>query len=144
VTKKDQSFLDSNVVLYLLSGDANKANRVEVLLQNHPIISVQVLNEVAHVCMRKFKMYWPDIAQFLGLVRSFCRVIPLTEIIHDQARQIAAQYRLSFYDACIVAAAATANCHTLYSEDMNHGQILETTLVIRNPFHATEWAQPCL
>lgn len=95
---------------------------------------MQVLNEVTNVCLRKLQMSWDEIAQFLELVRSFCRVVPLTETIHDQARWVAEQHRLSFYDACIVAAAAAANCSTLYSEDMNHGQILEDSLTIRNPF----------
>ncbi|RTS98450.1 PIN domain-containing protein [Pseudomonas aeruginosa] len=131
---KFKHFLDSNVVLYLLSSDADKADNAEALLKASPVISVQVLNEVTNVCLRKLQMSWDEIAQFLELVRSFCRVVPLTETIHDQARWVAEQHRLSFYDACIVAAAAAANCSTLYSEDMNHGQILEDSLTIRNPF----------
>ncbi|MGQ5288518.1 PIN domain-containing protein [Pectobacterium actinidiae] len=131
---KFRNFLDSNVVLYLLSSDADKADHAEALLKTYPVISVQVLNEVTNVCLRKLQMSWGDIAQFLELVRSFCRVVPLTETIHDQARRVAEQHRLSFYDACIVAAAVAANCSTLYSEDMNHGQILEDSLTIRNPF----------
>jgi len=129
-------FLDSNVVLYLLSADASKADGAERLLKAKPVISVQVLNEVTHVCRRKLGMAWEDIAQFLDLVRGFCRVEPLTEAVHDQARQIAARHSLSFYDACIVAAAAMAGCRILFSEDMNHGQILEESLTIRNPFRA--------
>lgn len=131
---KFKHFLDSNVVLYLLSADAAKADSAEALLKTYPVISVQVLNEVTNVCQRKLQMSWDEVAQFLELVRSFCRVVPLTETIHDQARWMAEQHRLSFYDACIVAAAASANCSTLYSEDMNHGQILEDSLTIRNPF----------
>lgn len=133
-TRKGQSFLDSNVVLYLLSGDAAKADGVEALLRTRPLISVQVVNEVTHVCVRKLGMGWDEIAQFLELVRGFCKVVPLTEAIHDQARAIAERYRLSFYDACIVAAAMTAGCRTLCSEDMHHGQVLEGGLTIHNPF----------
>ncbi|CAE13224.1 unnamed protein product [Photorhabdus laumondii subsp. laumondii TTO1] len=97
-------------------------------------ISVQVLNEVAHVCVRKLKMSWEEIAEFLDIVRSFCKIVPLTVEVHDRARLIAERYRLSFYDSCIVAAAVIAGCRTLYSEDMNHGQMLEDSLVIKNPF----------
>ena len=131
---KHKGFLDSNVVLYLLSDDAAKADSAEALLKTQPVISVQVLNEVTHVCVRKLKMNWDEVAQFLDLVRSFCKVVPLTVATHDRARQIAERHRLSFYDSCIVAAAADAGCLTLYSEDMNHGQILEDSLAIRNPF----------
>ena len=127
-------FLDSNVVLYLLSGDSIKADRAEALLAAGAVISVQVLNEVTHVCRRKLQMGWDDIAQFLELVRKFCTIVPLTEAIHDDARLIAEQHKLSFYDACIVAAASTAGCRTLYSEDMSHGQQLGNSLILRNPF----------
>src|SRR3546814_13900427 len=82
----------------------------------------------------KLTMNWDEIAQCLELVRGFCKVVPLTETIHDQAILIAERHKLSFYDACIVAAATAAGCQTLYSEDMNHGQILEDSLTLRNPF----------
>lgn len=133
---ESQAFIDSNVVLYLLSQDAAKADRAEGLLKIRPVISVQVLNEVTQVCVRKLGMGWEEVARFLALVRSFCKVVPLTEAVHDHARAIAERYRLSFYDACIVAAAASAECRALYSEDMNHGQIVEDGLTIRNPFTA--------
>ncbi|MFT0546194.1 PIN domain-containing protein [Allopusillimonas ginsengisoli] len=131
---KFKHFMDSNVVLYLLSEDSAKADKAESLLKAGPVISVQVLNEVTNVCVRKLKMGWDEIAQFLELVRGFCKVVPLTEAVHDQARLIAERHKLSFYDSCIVAAAAAAGCQTLYSEDMNHGQILEDSLTIWNPF----------
>lgn len=131
---KSKGFLDSNIVLYLLSADAAKADRAEALLQGQPIISVQVLNEVTHVCIRKLQMGWDEIGQFLDLVRSFCKVVPLTEEVHDRARMIAERYQLGFYDACILSAALGAGCQTLYTEDMNHGQIFEDHLSLRNPF----------
>lgn len=102
-------FLDSNVVLYLLSEDSAKADVAEALLQHQPVISVQVLNEVTHVCVRKLAMSWDEIKQFLDLVRRFCIVVPLTESIHDEARQYARAHRISFYDACIVAAAVLSD-----------------------------------
>ena len=129
------SFLDSNVVLYLLSAESAKAGSAEALLKTGPVISVQVLNEVTHVCIRKLHMGWDDVEQFLALVRSFCHVVPLTEDIHDLARQIAPRNGLSFYDACIVAAATASGCTTLYTEDMNHGQAIGS-LTLCNPFKA--------
>lgn len=131
---KGRPFLDSNVVLYLLSADTSKADRAEALLKEQPVISVQVLNEVTQVCTRKLRMGWDEVGQFLDLVRRFCKVVPLTEEIHDRARMIAERYRLAFYDACILSAALGAGCLTLYTEDMNHGQIFEDHLSLRNPF----------
>ncbi len=48
--------------------------------------------------------------------------------------QIAERYGLSIYDALIVSAALMAGCRTLYSEDMQDGQVIEGLLTIRNPF----------
>lgn len=54
-------FIDSHVVLYLLSGDIAKANQAQQLLEVGGIVSVQVLNEVTSVCQRKLKMPWQEI-----------------------------------------------------------------------------------
>ncbi|KKO70789.1 PIN domain-containing protein [Kerstersia gyiorum] len=131
---KQKSFLDSNVVLYVVSGDASKADRAKALSKTSPLISAQVLNEVTHVCVRKLKMSWDEIRQFLELVRSFCKVVPLTEEMHDRVRWIAEHHQLSFYDSCTVTAAAGSNCLTLYSKNMNHGQTFVGSVTIRNPF----------
>jgi len=129
-------FLDSNILLYLLSADAAKADCVERLLKVRPmpVISVQVLNEVTHVCRRKLGMSWDEIALFWEAVRKVCKVEAVTEAVHDGARLMAARYQLSFCDACIVSAALTADCRILFSEDMQDGQVLEGKLTIRNPF----------
>ncbi|WP_205738455.1 PIN domain-containing protein [Billgrantia endophytica] len=131
---KIKVFIDSNVVLYLLSEDVAKADAAEALLKRKPIISVQVLNEVTNVCVRKLGMAWDEIGQFLDLVRSFCKVVPLTVEMHDRARQLAERHRLSFYDACIVATASIEGCQVLFTEDMHHGLIIEDSLTLRNPF----------
>ncbi|MDR2213790.1 MAG: PIN domain-containing protein [Pseudomonadales bacterium] len=128
------AFLDSNLLLYLLSSDVSKADGVEALLLTKPVISVQVLNEVTNVCRKKLAMPWKEIGLFLATLRSFCRVVPVTEAIHDQARFIAERYRLSFYDACVVSAAMVAGCQILFTEDMHDGLIIEGNLRIKNPF----------
>ncbi len=127
-------FLDTNVLLYLLSADPAKADAAEALLAKRPTISVQVLNEVASVCSRKLRMSWDEIGRFLELVQGFCRVVPVTLEIHRQARELAERYRLSFYDACIAAAALVAGCSTLHSEDMHSGLLLDGRLRVLNPF----------
>lgn len=127
-------FVDSNVVLYLLSADAAKAERAEALIRQRPAISVQVLNEVTQVCRRKLGMAWNEIGAFLDVVKSLCHVVPLTVAVHDGARCLAERYGLSFYDACIVAAAQIEGCDVLYTEDMHHELIVEDSLTLRNPF----------
>ena len=129
------NFLDSKVLLYVLSADAVKADIAETLLTQAPTISVQVLNEITSVCARKLKMPWPEIADLLQAVKAACRIVPLTAETHAQAVRLVQQYHLSFYDAHIVAAAIGSGCSTLMSEDM-HAGLTVLDVRIHNPFAA--------
>jgi predicted nucleic acid-binding protein len=129
-------FLDTNVVLYVLSGEAGKAETAEDLLAAGSTISVQVLNEVAAVALRKLGMSWPQIRQMLDVLRAVCEVEPLSLATHGRGMAIAERFGFSVYDSLIVAAALGAGCETLYSEDMQHGQVIEGRLTIRNPFRS--------
>lgn len=128
-----QPFIDSNIVLYLLSGDAIKADRAEVLLEAGGVISVQVLNEVASVCQRKLKMSWEEIEMLLMAVKSACNVLPLTVASHEKAVEVARRFQLSIDDANIVASALLSGAGVLLSEDMQNGMNIES-LTIQNPF----------
>jgi predicted nucleic acid-binding protein len=130
----ERPFLDTNVLLYLLSGDPPKADRAEALLARRGIVSVQVLNELANVAIRRLGLTWRELGDLIAAVRASCEVQPLTEEVHDQARELAERYRLSFYDASIVSSALDAGCKVLYSEDLQHGFKVDRTLTIRNPF----------
>ena len=129
-----EHFIDTNVLLYLLSGDTAKADCADRVVQAGGTISVQVLNEFAAVASRKLKMSNREIGEVLAAVRAGCRVTPLTEATHILGMQLSKQYRLSIYDAMIVAAALEAGCKTLWSEDIHHGLVIEKRLVIQNPF----------
>ncbi|MDO9092190.1 MAG: PIN domain-containing protein [Rubrivivax sp.] len=129
-----ENFFDTNVLLYLLSADAAKADRAEELLAGGGTVSVQVLNEFASVASRKLHMPWDEIREVLAQVRVVCVVEPMGLETHDAALRVAQRYGLSIYDALIVAAALLAGCKTLQSEDMQDGQLIEGKLTIRNPF----------
>ena len=130
----DKAFLDTNILLYLLSADPIKARKAEDIIASGSTISVQVLNEFASVASRKLQMPFEEIQEILTQIRTICAVEPITIDTHDCGIQLAMQYRLSIYDAMIVAAALLAGCTTLYSEDMQHDQVIDNQLVIRNPF----------
>jgi predicted nucleic acid-binding protein len=132
-----RTFVDTNVVLYLLSADTPKADRAEAVVASGCIVSVQVLNEVANVARRKLKMAWNEIEDVLAVVRAVCEVQPLTVETHDLGRALAERHGLSFYDALIVAAALRAGCSTLYTEDLQHDMRVERKLRIVNPFLAS-------
>ena len=130
------AFIDTNVLLYLLSSDTAKADRAERLLAQGGVISVQVLNEFANVARRKGALAWPEVIDILSLVRRRCSVVPVTQAVHDCGMALVQRHSLSLYDAMIVAAALEAGAGTLYSEDMQHGLRIERVLTVVNPFAA--------
>jgi predicted nucleic acid-binding protein len=129
-----ESFFDTSVLLYLLSAEAEKADRVEQLLEQSGVVSVQVLNEFTAVATRKLGLSFAEVREVLGTVRTLCHTHPLTVEHHDKGTQIAERYHFSFYDSVIIASALLADCKTLYSEDLQHRQIIDKHLTVINPF----------
>jgi predicted nucleic acid-binding protein len=127
-------FFDTSVLLYLLSGDAAKADRVETLLSDQGVVSVQVLNEFAVVALRKLKMPLYDIREILDTIRAVCAVEPITVETHDRGLAVFERYKFSLYDSMLIAAALIAGVKIIYSEDLQHGQVIDTQLRVTNPF----------
>ena len=96
---------------------------------------MQVLNELTNVARRKMRMNWPDVHAFLAPLRGLLTVQPMTVETHAAGLALAERYRLSTYDAMIVASALEADCDILWSEDMQHGMAVGEKLRITNPFH---------
>jgi predicted nucleic acid-binding protein len=130
-----RAFFDSNVLIYaMVSGDSRR-ERAQQLVAHGGVISVQVLNEFVAVARRKMHMPWEDIIEALDAVRIlFPSPVAIAIDTHEAALKIAQQYGFGIYDALIAAAALKANCSTLYSEDLQAGQVVEGKLTIRNPF----------
>jgi predicted nucleic acid-binding protein len=131
----DRAFFDSNVLIYaMVSGDSRR-ERAQQLVEQGGVISVQVLNEFVAVARRKMHMPWEDVIEALGAVRIlFPSPVSITLEAHEAALKIAQQYGFGIYDAMIAATALEANCSTLYSEDLQDGQVIDKTLTIRSPF----------
>jgi predicted nucleic acid-binding protein len=131
----DKAFFDSNVLIYaMVSGDSRR-ERAQQLVAQGGVISVQVLNEFVAVARRKMRMPREDVIVALDAVRIlFPSPVSITLDTHEVALKIAQQYGFGIYDALIASSALEANCSTLYSEDMQDGQVIEKQLTIRNPF----------
>jgi predicted nucleic acid-binding protein len=128
-------FFDTNLLLYLLSADASKADTAEREISAGGVISVQVLNEFSAVATGKLAMSIAEVREILSVVRSVCEVRPIGLDAHDLGLQIVEKYRYSIYDSIIVASALLAQCDELITEDLQSGQKLEERLTIRNPFN---------
>lgn len=131
---ESKTFVDTNVLVYLFSEDTQKADLAENIVRSGAVASVQVLNELANVFRRKIKMSWPEVNEILDLIKWLCTIEPLTTQVHDQGIALAARYKVSVYDGMIVASALIAECNILFSEDMQHGFVINGTLRIIDPF----------
>ncbi len=133
-------FFDTNVLVYLFDADSpDKRNKARALFQRHTeagdiLLSTQVLQEFYVVATRRLARSL-DPAAASEAVSSFAE-LPLVQI--DSALIVSAIHRsrnnqLSFWDALIVQAAIEGHASTLYSEDMQHGQMVNGLRVV-NPF----------
>ena len=127
-------FFDTNTLLYLLSSDSKKADWVSSNLQQSNVISVQVLNEFTSASLRKIKISHTELDEFLDLFKSIFSVMKLDLETFNTGLMISRQYGYRHYDSMIIAAALEAGCERLYSEDMQHRQIINKKLQIVNPF----------
>lgn len=130
----DKPFFDTNVVLYSLSNEPWRKERVADLMSGGGVISTQVLAESANVMRRKFKLGIADIEAFHDALLGACRIRLVEPATVRRALEIVSRYGFSVYDSLIVATALEAGCATLYSEDLQHGQFIGATLAIINPF----------
>jgi predicted nucleic acid-binding protein len=129
-----KSFADSNVVLYTIGKDARKADIARKIVADQPAISAQVVNECVNVCLRKLSFTREQAYSFARELMDRTDVLPLDEPTIDQAGTLAIRYHLSHWDALIVASALLAGCDTLYTEDLQNGQVFGEQLRIVNPF----------
>lgn len=128
------TFFDTSVLLYLLSRDSGKADRVEQLLEEGGTISVQVLDEFAAVALRKIKLPLSDLREILETIRAVCKVASVTLETHEQGLAIHERYAFSLYDSMMVSAALLAKAKVLYSEDLQDGRLIDDRLRVVNPF----------
>ncbi len=131
---RPRCFFDTNLLVYTLSADADKAERAHALLRGGGHISAQVLNELVHVGLRKLRLPLAEIEVVMKATLSTCELHDLTLQDTVTAMTLAGRHGLPFYDSVIVASALRAGCTTLWTEDFQHGMKLEGRLTIRNPF----------
>ncbi|MBK1705843.1 PIN domain-containing protein [Halochromatium glycolicum] len=130
-------FLDSNIVLYSLAKDDAKQHRALALLAAEAVISTQVLSEVANVMRRKLGYELEAIRAVLLRLMGTAQLHPVAPSTILLALDIAQRYGFSYYDSQILAAAQEAGCTRVYSEDLQHGQVLASGLTIINPWSAS-------
>ena len=127
-------FFDTNTLLYLFSSDTNKADWISKNIQKSNVISVQVLNEFTSASLKKIKVSTKELDEFLGLFLEIFTIKPLDVETFNSSLRISRRYGYHQYDSMIIAAAIQAGCQRLYSEDLQHKQVIDKKLQIVNPF----------
>lgn len=137
--RREICFVDSNIWLYAFSMDEKDENKrilaKQLILGKSIRVSTQVINEVSCNLLKKHKL---DEQTLLKLILSFYakyQVISFNPSILESASKLRNQYCLSFWDSLIVGCALSSNATVLYSEDMQHGLIINKQITIINPFY---------
>jgi predicted nucleic acid-binding protein len=132
-------FVDTNVILYAISGDpadTDKAERALALLNEPDLgLSVQVLQEFYVQATRPAGPASVSHERAVALIHALLRfpVQELTVPLLEAALAVRQRWQLSYWDAAIVAAALSIGCDTLCTEDLQHGQDFDGLRVF-NPF----------
>ena len=136
-------FIDSNVFIYLFDETDERKRQVAQSLVNTALversaqISFQVVQETLNVITQKLDVpvRLEDAHQFLDQVLVPLWKINPNRVLYQRGLEIRTRYQLGFYDSLIIAASLQAGCKTLFSEDLQHGQQIET-LIIQDPFRS--------
>src|SRR5271169_3893230 len=134
-------FLDTNLFVYTFDAKAPaKAKKAGQLIRQaadtgEGIISYQVVQEFFSVALRRFAqpMSVAEAEQYLITVLRPLLAVHSSPAIYFEALRIAERHRMPWYDSLIVAAAVEGQCGKIYSEDFQHGRLIEG-LRIENPF----------
>jgi predicted nucleic acid-binding protein len=139
-------FVDTNVFLYVfdpadtIKQKAAQAWREELWKNRTGRISYQVLQEFYVKATKK----WPESRyEIRAEVNDLFAWQPVTvnADILDRGWKLQDRYQLSFWDALIVAAAASVGCRYLLTEDLQNGQELDGVIVM-NPFLTSPQSLP--
>ena len=134
-----EDFLDTNIFVYMFDDtDDIKRRRAEQLVR-HGIeagtgrISYQVVQETLNVATRRLGFSYSDSRTLLADVLAPLWTVHPSRELYERGLALRDRYGFNFYDSMIVAGAVESGCARLYSEDLQHGQRIQS-LTIENPF----------
>jgi len=136
-----ESFLDANILLYACSAapqdEVKQQRAADLILNTSFALSAQVLQEFVANALRKKALGITESGIDAAMeLASHVRVLPVTHELIVAGVALRRRYQVSHWDATIIAAAQQLGCGTLYSEDLNHGQIYDNVCIV-NPFRSS-------
>ena len=141
---KDSIFIDTNIFVYAFlknykrGDDYQKHIKAKELLQSFEdskrvVISTQVCNEY-YSALLKNKISEQYIQDSLKALIEVVEVSAISKSTILKLMDLKNRYRYSYWDSLIISSALENGCSILYSEDMQHNQVIENQLKIVNPF----------
>lgn len=136
----DKVFVDTNIIIYCFDdADLDKKKTAVQVMESlwecsNGVLSLQVLKE-----------FFVTVTKKLSPSMDFCEARSATIDLlswnvfletgdsFEKALEIVEKYKLSFWDANILSAAILSDCHQLFTEDMQHNQIIDGVKIV-NPF----------
>ena len=136
---KDKYFFDTNILVYMQDvSNLVKQQKARSLLSTHlgngtAVISTQCLQEFYNVLANKMKQDKIKTKQIMHSLSENIPVVQVTPTLIENGIDISIKTQFSLWDSLMISAASFAKCTTLYSEDMNDGQVIDG-VTIKNPF----------
>lgn len=127
-------FFDSNILIYTLDKASEKQDVSFALWRGGAVVSTQVIMEFTNVCIKKLNFSRQDAYENAKNIIASSIVRPITAKSLTLAFEISTQYGFSHWDSLVIASALEARCTVLYSEDLQHNQLIRQKLRIVNPF----------
>ena len=144
---KDKTFIDTNIWIYSLVESNRETDRYKrevslkllenLVKENFICMSIQVVNECHWNFVRKFKLEDKiAIKTIEDNILQIAEVYGINLSTYELSHIIRQKYKVSFWDSLMTASALENGCNILYTEDMQHGQIIEDSLKIINPIES--------
>ena len=132
----DNVFIDTNILIYFVSNDEPKKIIAKYILIKEAvnIISSQVIGEFVSVTRKKKILPSEDIIRFANEFMDIFNFVLIGKETIKLSFEIHRRYKFSSWDSLIIASALENDCKILYSEDMQHNQLIDRKLKIVNPF----------
>ena len=134
------ALVDTNVLVYAFdSADPIRHRSAAQLLsrlmdEDRLRLSTQVLQEFYVTMTRKARQMWSPERALAKLDDFAAWPVIISDLpLLREAVLLSRDFVVSFWDALVVVAAARSGADTLYTEDLNNGQILRGVRVV-NPF----------
>ena len=136
-----KTFLDSNILIYAYDNgdDVLKQNRAQKILNegiasDDIVLSAQVLSEFYTTVTKRFENPLSSV-EALNVIElvNVLQIISIDVSLVKRAIETQERYQINYWDGLIITAAERARCSTIFSEDLNAGQLYHD-IEVENPF----------